>query len=700
MQAGLWRSWRVSTLCEKLEFMTNPFFEAPTNDYLVPDFGRLSAADYVEAITEGISRQRAEIADIASDSSPATFENTFVALERSGALLRDAEMAFSNVYPAHSTPEIQAAYKEISALTTAHQNDVLQNAALFERISAVDTSSLTGEDARLASERLRDFELAGARLDQGQKDRIRAINDRVAELSALFSARVLAGLNQHALLVTDEAELDGLDASQISAARDAAQDKGLDGWLLTLSLFSAQPALSSLKNAAVRARLFERSIARGLPNSGGIEPVGDATEETETLSLAQEIATLRAEKAGILGFANYAELALAKQTAPSTAAVDQQLKTLAKAAWTNALAEREKLQVIAGGEIAASDFPFYLQQFRASEYKLDAAALKPYFELNKVLTEGVFFAANKLYGLTFTERNDIPVYHPDIRVWELSNADGSALGLFFGDYFARSTKTGGAWMNSIRGGSQLVGDKPVVTNTMGIPRPPAGQPALLTLDEVNTMFHEFGHALHGLFNVAKYPSLSGTAVPRDFVEYPSQVNEMWAHWPEVIENYAHHVETGEPLPTEILEQLQASSLWGEGFATTEYLGAAILDWAWHQLAPGQTVEDPLAFEEQALREVGFDPSIIAPRYRTGYFQHIFVHMYSAGYYSYIWSEMLDADTVEWFTENGGLNRDAGDTFRNVLLAPGNSLDPLSLFRNLRGRDVNPQFLLERRGLVA
>lgn len=700
MQGWLWRSWLVSSQCEKLVAMSNPFLNPPTNEYRVPEFGSLTAADYVEAIKEGISKHSAEVAQIAADSTPVTFENTFVALERSGALLRDAEMAFANVYPAHATPDIQAAYKEISAMTTAHENEILQNSALFERFSAVDASGLTGEDARLVSEKMRNFELAGARLDQTQKDRIRAINDRIAELSALFSSRVLAGLNQHALLVTDEHDLEGLDESQMSAARDAATAKGLDGWLLTLSLFSAQPALSSLKRPGVRERLFERSITRGLPHHGGMEPMGDASEETETLTLAQEIAALRAEKAGILGFANYAELALTNQTAPSVEAVDAQLKTLAKAAWKNALAERTKLETIAGEHVGAADFPYYLEQVRSTEFKLDTAALKPYFELNSVLAKGVFFAANKLYGLMFTERHDIPTYHPEIRVWEVFNEDGSALGLFFGDYFARPTKTGGAWMNSIRSGSQLVGDKPVVTNTMGIPRPPEGQPALLTLDEVNTMFHEFGHALHGLFNVAKYPSLSGTAVPRDFVEYPSQVNEMWAHWPDVIENYAHHVETGEALPAAVLEQLKAASLWGEGFATTEYLGAAILDWAWHSLAPGEHVADPQAFEDEALRAVGFDPTIIAPRYRTGYFQHIFVHAYSAGYYSYIWSEMLDADTVEWFKENGGLNRAAGDTFRKVLLSPGNSLDPISLFRELRGRDVNPQYLLERRGLVA
>lgn len=685
---------------EKLDAMSNPFFEPPSNNYLVPDFASLTAGDYLEAIREGIARHRQEVAQIASDPSPATFENTFVALERSGALLRDAEMAFANVYPAHATPDIQSAFKEITALTTAHENEILQNAELFDRCSAVDASALSGEDARLVSEKLRDFELAGARLSQEHKDRIRLINDRISELSAAFSSRVLAGLNQHSMLVTREADLDGLDAAQISAAKDAAATKGLDGWLITLSLFSAQPALSSLKNAGVRERLFERSITRGLPGHGGLEPVGDSSESTETLSLAQEIATLRAEKAGLLGFANYAELALTKQTAPSVEAVDAQLKTLAKAAWTNALAERLKFEALAGEHVGAADFPYFLEQVRATEYKLDTASLKPYFELNSVLTQGVFFAATKLYGLTFTERTDIPTYHPDIRVWEVFNEDGSALGLFFGDYFARPTKTGGAWMNSIRSGSQLVGDKPVVTNTMGIPRPPEGQPALLTLDEVNTMFHEFGHALHGLFNVAKYPSLSGTAVPRDFVEYPSQVNEMWARWPEVIENYARHVETGETLPAEVLEQLEAASLWGEGFATTEYLGAAILDWAWHSLAPGEHVADPQAFEDEALRAAGFDPAIIAPRYRTGYFQHIFVHQYSAGYYSYIWSEMLDADTVEWFKENGGLNRAAGDTFRKVLLSPGNSLDPLALFRDLRGRNVNPQYLLERRGLVA
>jgi peptidyl-dipeptidase Dcp len=408
---------------------------------------------------------------------------------------------------------------------------------------------------------------------------------------------------------------------------------------------------------------------------------------------------LRAEKARLLGFANYAELTVDRQTAPDFEAVQTMMNRLAPAAVRNADAEAAALAEVAGHPLEAWDWAYYSAKVRRERYSVDEQALRPYFELDRVLRDGVFFAATALYGVTFHERPDLQGYHPDVRVWEVRNEDGSELGLFLGDYYSRESKRGGAWMNSLVDQSALLGAKPVVINNLNISKPPAGEPTLLTLDELRTAFHEFGHALHGLFSNVTFPRFSGTAVPRDFVEYPSQVNEMWIMWPEVLANYARHHVTGEPLAQDIVDKLNESQLWGEGFGTTEYLGAALLDLAWHVLDESGVPADVLAFEAKALAAAGVAHSLIPPRYRTGYFQHIFAgDGYAASYYSYIWSEVLDADTVEWFKENGGLSRANGDFFRNELLSRGNSREPLDSFRAFRGRDARLEPLLKRRGL--
>lgn len=667
--------------------MTNPLLSESRLPYQMPDFAALRPAHYVDAVERGAAEQLSELAAIAGDESPASFGNTFEALERSGQLLRRAEEAFGNVKAAHGTPEILDADERIQAVVSAHHDAIHLDGALYARLASVDASVLGGEDARLASETLRSFRRAGAELNDADKARLRDINSRLSALGTAYSRRLLAGMNAAAVHFTSEEELDGLPADALEAAAAAARDAGYgDGYLLTPVLPTAQPVLEALNHRESRRRVFEASVGRG---TNGPE---------RTLDLAAEAAALRADRAGLLGFANHAELSLDAQTAPSLDAVRARLSSLTTAAVANARKEAAILSAKSGGPIRPWDWAHYSAGVSRDVYALDEEALKPWFELERVVTDGVFRAATELYGITFAERHDIVGYHPEVRIWEVFEADGNGLGLFVGDFFARPTKAGGAWMNSMRLAASLLGERPVVTNTLNIPRPAAGQPVLLSMDQVRTLFHEFGHALHGLLSAARYPSLSGTAVPRDFVEYPSQTNEMWALWPQILDGYAVHVQTGEPLPDGTLDRLEEAGLWCRGFATTEYLAAAVLDLAWHSLSPGESVADPLGFEDRVLREAGFDPDLVPPRYRTGYFKHIFDGGYAAGYYSYIWSQILDADTVEWFRVNGGLTRVNGDTFRRELLSKGNTRDPLESFRCLRGRDADIAPLLVRLGL--
>ena len=669
--------------------MTNPLLAPSLLPYGLPPFADIATGHYAEAVGAGLAEHLSEIQAIVMNPEPATFENTALAMERSGQLLHRAAAAFFTLVSADASEEIRNLETQLSPRFSAHQDEVFLNRGLFLRFSAVDTADLEPESVRLVEEYLKEFRQSGIQLDDAGQEKLKAINAELSRLGTDFGQRVKEGMKSAALLLDDAADLAGLPAEDVAGAAEAARAAGQDGkFLLTLIQPTNQPALAVLENGNVRRRLFEASLSRG--SGGGTLDVQE---------LARSMARLRAEKAVLLGFTNYAELVVDLQTAPDFESVQSMLNRMAPAAVRNADAEAAALADLAGHRLEPWDWAYYSARVRREKYDVDEQALRPYFELDRVLEDGVFFAATALYGITFHERPDLGGYHPDVRVWEVRNEDGSGLGLFLGDYYQRESKRGGAWMNSLVDQSALLGTKPVVINTLNISKPPAGEPTLLTLDELRTTFHEFGHALHGLLSDVTYPRFSGTSVPRDFVEYPSQVNEMWILWPEVLANYARHHATGEPLPREVVDRINGSLLWGEGFATTEYLGAALLDLAWHVLDREGVPEDTLAFEDKALAAAGVAHPLIPPRYRTGYFQHIFAGAgYAAGYYSYIWSEVLDAETVDWFTENGGLTRANGERFRQELLSRGNSRDPLESFRILRGRDAALEPLLKRRGL--
>jgi peptidyl-dipeptidase Dcp len=675
---------------------SNPLASPSQLPYQLPPFAEITPEHVREALLAGMARQREEVAAIVAGPAEPSFENTVVALERSGELLGRAARVFANMTSAVSHERIREIEREYAPLAAAHSDALRLDPALFARVDAVHAgragAGLDEESLRLVERYHLDFVLSGAGLDDAGRDRLRELNQRLAELDTRFDQNLQLATEAAAVLVGDAADLDGLSEAEVAAAAGAAIERGHEGaYLLTLVLPTGQPALAKLRNRDVRRRLFEASVTRASAGEHDNGPV------------AVEIAHLRAVRARLLGFDTHADLIAADQTARSSAAVDALLAELVPPAVANAKAEAAVLAGLAGAdgiELAAWDWAYYSERVRAERYAVDSAALRPWFELDRVLVDGVFRAAELLYGYTFTPRPDLVGYHPDTRVWEVAGPDGEPVGLYLGDFYAREGKRGGAWMSSFVSQSTLLGTRPVVFNNLNVTRPAAGQPTLLTLYEVTTLFHEFGHALHGLFSSVTYPRFSGTSVPRDFVEYPSQVNEMWALWPEVLTHYATHVETGQPLAPETVQAIEAAALWGEGFATLEYLAATLLDQAWHRIGPDTVVPDPQAFEAEALQAAGVAYDLVPPRYRTTYFQHVFAGGYSAGYYSYIWSEVLDADTVEWFKENGGLRRANGDAFRQRLLSVGGSVDPLAAFRAVRGRDADPAPLLRRRGLTA
>ncbi|MGD2009003.1 MAG: M3 family metallopeptidase, partial [Cellvibrionales bacterium] len=599
---------------------------------------------------------------------------------------------------AHTNDAIETIQVTLSPKLAEHSDAILLDPRLFARVDALyqqrNQLNLDIESMKLLQDTYKDFVRAGALLDDAGQERMREINTELASLQTTFRQNVLAEVNDRAVAVDNIEALNGMSEGEIAAAKTAAEARGLQGeWVIPLLNTSGQPALASLTDRSLRERIFKASVGRG--SSGG---------EHDNRQIIADIMKLRAERATLLGYPNHAAFSLDNQTAKTTDAVNARLTALAPVAVANARVEAAALQALIdaeGGdfELAPWDWAFYTEKLRAQKYAFDESQLKPYFELDNVLTKGVFYAAEKLYGITFSLREDLPVYHETVRVWEVRNADGSELALFIEDMYARPSKRGGAWAMSYVSQSDLFGTRPVSANHLNIPRPPEGEPTLLTWDEVTTLFHEFGHALHAMFADVQYPSSLGT--PRDFVEYPSQVNEMWADWPEILANYAVHYETGEPLPGELLAKVTETALFNEGFRSTEYLAASLLDQAWHQ----QTIdtlpdaEGVLEFEAQALSSAGADFDAVPPRYRTTYFSHI-VGGYSAGYYSYIWSEVLDADTVEWFKENGGLKRENGDHFRATLLSRGGADDAMQLYRNFRGRDAELEPLLQRRGLMA
>ncbi len=680
----------------------NPFYAPSTLPYGAPPFDLIRDEHFAPAFEAGMRAERAEVAAIAANPQAPTFANTIEALERSGLLLNRVSTVFFNLSSAHTNPQIQALQKTLAPQLSAHEDAIYLDAALYGRVRNLyesrSTLGLDAESLRLLERYHTNFVRAGARLDETQKERLRRINEDLSTLTTQFQQNLLADTNASAVVVTREAQLEGLPEDARAAAAEAAKARGLDGqWLFNLQLPTGQAALSSLQDRDLRERLFFASISRG----------NNDNQYDNKLVLAT-IATLRAERAALLGYPTHAAYQLEEQTARTPQAVMQLLNQLVPPAVANAKREAAELQKLATEEskrakrrpisLEAWDWAYYSEQLRKQRYAFDETALKPYFQLDRVLQDGVFFFSQRLYGLTFKPRSDLPVYHPDVRVFEVFDADGAALGLFYADFHARESKRGGAWMSSLVRQSTLMNARAVVSVNLNVPKPPEGQPALLTMEEVTTLFHEFGHALHGLFSQVRYPLFSGTAVPRDFVEYPSQVHEMWALYPEVLANYARHHETGEPMPQVLVDKVKAAEPFNQGFATTEYLAATLLDQAWHQLTAGQPQPDSRTFEPAALRQAGVDLSTVPPRYRSTYFAHVFSGGYSAGYYSYIWSEVLDADTVQWFKENGGLTRANGDHFRRTLLSRGGSLDAMGLYREFRGRDPVIEPLLERRGL--
>jgi len=676
----------------------NPLATASTLPFHYPAFDKIKDEHFAPAFIEGMRIQLKEIDAIANNKAAASFDNTIVAMEKSGALLTRVQTTFANLQGANTNDKLDAIDSEMSPKLAAHGDAIYLNAKLFARVKSLydqrDKLKLDAESKHLLERYHTDFVRAGANLSAADKEKLKALNGAIATLQTSFTQNVLKETNASALIVGSRAELAGMSEAAIDAAGAAAKAKGLDGkFLVAVVNTSGQPPLAELTNRAVREKLMAISLARG--SHGG---------EFDSRELVLKIAKARAEKATLLGYANFAAYSLEDQTAHDTAAVNKLLGELAKPAVNNARKEAADLQAVVdadkgGFQIGAADWAFYTDKVRAQRFAFDENQLKPYFELDSVLTNGVFYAANKLYGLSFKERKDLPVYNPDVRVFDVFDADGKQLAIFLADMYARSNKQGGAWMNEYISQASLLGTRSVVANHLNIPKPPAGEPTLLTYDEVKTAFHEFGHALHGMFSNVKYPRFSGTNVPRDFVEYPSQVNEMWAVWPEVLSNYAKHYKTGAPMPKELLDKVIASKKFNQGFLTTEYLAASLLDQRWHQLTPAQIPTDVLGFEAKSLKDMGVDFAPVPPRYRTTYFSHSFSGGYSAGYYAYLWSEKLDADTVEWFKENGGLQRKNGDWFRAKLLSRGGTDDAMNLFRDFRGRDPVIEPLLERRGLT-
>ncbi|MER6002153.1 M3 family metallopeptidase [Nonomuraea angiospora] len=651
----------------------NPFFTPSDLPYELPPFADVREEHYLPAFDRGMAEQLAEVDAIAGSTEAPTFDNTIAALERSGRILDRTATVFFSIAASNTTDGIMEIEKEISPQLTRHGDAIRLNRALWARIKQVSTED--PEEAWLLEKYREDFIRAGADLSEPDQDRLRQLNEELSKLSTEFAQTLLKASTESALVVSDPKELDGFDQAKIESLLKDGK------YVLPLLNFTLQPGLAQLTDRDVRRRLYELSVGRAPGN----------------FELAARMAALRAERAELLGFSSHAAYVVADQTAKTVEAVEEMLGQLVAPAVRNARKEAEALSEQAGFDIEPWDWSYYSEKVRQARYDFDAAEMRPYFELDRVYRDGIFFAAGKLYGLTFTERPDLGGYHPDVTVYEVFDEDGSRLGLFVLDPYARETKRGGAWMNNLVDQSFLFGQLPVVINNLNVTKPASG-PTLLTYDEVNTAFHEFGHALHGLFSQVRFPRVSGTHVPRDFVEYPSQVNEMWVTWPEVLANYAKHHETGEPMPAELVEKLQAAEKFNQGFKTVEYLAATLLDWAWHKLAPGETVADPEAFESAALEAAQIAVPQVGPRYRTNYFAHIFSGGYSAGYYSYIWSEVLDAESVEWFKENGGLTRANGDHFRRELLSRGGSLDPLTAFRNFRGREPSIQPLLVRRGL--
>jgi peptidyl-dipeptidase Dcp len=675
----------------------NPLFAPSTLPFGAPRFDQVRDEHFLPAIELGMQEQIAEVDAIAAQPAAATFENTLEALERSGELLTRALRTFSAIAGSNTNDTLQELQVEIAPQLAAHSDAIHLDARLYDRVHAIfeqrDQLALSPEQRRLIERYHLDFVRAGAQLDEPAKQTLRALNQEESGLSAEFQNRLLSATRAAALVFDDADELVGLDEAGLAAAASAARERGMEGkWLLTLQNTTQQPVLESLERRDVRQRVFNASLHRT-----------DHGSEFDTRGIVRRLAAIRAERSQLLGFATTADFTLDDQMAKTPVAAIRLLSDIAKTAVERAKAEAGRIQAMIDAEsggftLEPWDWQFYSERVRRAEFDVDDARLRPYLELERVVRDGVFFAANQLFGLRFEVRSDIPVYHPDVRVFEVCDGDGSPLALLYLDLYKRDNKTGGAWMDAYVDQSRLLGRKPVIVNVTNFTKPAPGKPALIGFDEVTTLFHEFGHALHGMLSDVVYPTLTGTNVPRDFVEFPSQFNEHWALEPSVLSRYARHHETGEPMPADLVEKIKRSRKFNQGFALTEYISAALLDMAWHTIEPTAQIDDVAAFETAALQRFGVQLHEVPPRYNSTYFAHIWDGGYEAGYYAYLWAEVLDHDAFAWFNDRGGMTRANGDAFREGILSRGGTDDAAELYRRFRGRDPVVDPLLTARGL--
>ncbi|WP_447882431.1 peptidyl-dipeptidase Dcp [Serratia fonticola] len=675
----------------------NPFFAASQLPFQAPRFDVISESDYAPAIAAGIQQKLAEVEKIANNPAEPTFDNTFVALEKSGALLTRTMNVFGAMTSANTSDTLQKLDEETSPKLAALDDAIMLNSKLFARIKAIydrrDSLNLDPESLRLVEVTYKNYVLAGANLSDADKTQLKALNQEAATLSTQFTNKLLAASKNGALAIGDKNLLAGLSEGELAAAAQAASERKLDKqWLLVLQNTTQQPDLQNLQDRDTRQKLFKASINRAEKN--------DANDTRQTLA---RLAKVRAEQAKLLGFPNYAAWKLQNQMAKTPDAALAFMRNIVPAATARAEREAKDIQAVidrqnGGFQLAAWDWQFYAEQVRKEKYDLDESQIKPYFEMNNVLHNGVFYAANLLYGISFKERKDLPVYHPDVRVYEVFDKDGQSLALFYTDFFKRDNKGGGAWMSNFVEQSKLNGTKPVIYNVSNFTKPAAGQPALLSYDDVITMFHEFGHALHGMFADQQYPSLSGTNTARDFVEFPSQFNEHWASDPQVFAHFAKHYQTGEAMPQALVDKINKADKFNKGYAMTELLAAALLDMHWHMLCADQPQQDVDKFEAASLRQDKIDLSYVPPRYRSSYFQHIWGNGYAAGYYAYLWTEMLADDAFQWFSDNGGLTAENGQRFREQVLSQGNSQDLEKLYVKWRGQEPSIEPMLINRGL--
>lgn len=677
---------------------TNPLLTKSTLPYEAPPFDKIKDSDFKPALEQGMTEQLAEMQKIADNPDAPTFDNTLVAMEKSGELLTRAGRVFNVLTSANTDSTLQKIQEEEAPKLAAHQDAIYLNAKLFARVKAIYDSraslKLDAESMRLTEYYYQQFEKAGANLSDPDKAKLKELNQEEASLSAKFNNKLLAAAKAGALTINDTTALAGLSQGEKDALAQNAKANKMDGkWLIALQNTTQQPLLQSLSNRDTREKLFDASWNRA-----------ERSDSNDTRSTIVRIAQIRAQKAKLLGFPNYAAWNLQDQMAKTPEAVDKFFAELVPASVAKAKKEGADIQALidkqkGGFKLQPYDWNFYSEQVRKQKFNLDDNEVKPYFELNKVLQDGVFYAANQLYGLTFKERHDIPVYQKDVRVFDVIDKDGTELGLFYCDYFKRDNKNGGAWMDNMVGQSKLLGTKPVIYNVCNFTKPAPGQPALISFDDVTTMFHEFGHGLHGLFASQQYPSLSGTNVARDFVEFPSQFNEHWASYPQVFKHYAVHYKTGQPMPQELVDKIKKSATFNQGYALTEIIAAAALDMQWHELPADAPLQDADKFETAALTKTGLNLPEVPPRYRSSYFLHIWANGYQAGYYAYLWTEMLDDDAYSWFTENGGLTRANGQRFRDMILSRGNTIDYGKMFKDFRGHDPDIKPMEEKRGLL-